>query len=493
VVSDVKIGIKKLKPVKLFSDEDADRIHAVSLSLLRDIGVKVLSERALKILENAGAYVEYDRRLAKIPSYIVEEALRKAPKTFTLYSRNPKHNLNLDGVHLYGVTDGAGTHVIDLETGKRRPPRKEDVAKTALVVDYLEYMNLYYPTVTPRDTPLHSHIPHEFEAALNNTDKHFVAGSMDDPRAVPFVIGMMAAILGGEEQVRRTPIMSSVACQSSPLIVPYEAIEPSLDLARYNVPIIVMTMPIAGANAPVTVAGSVLIGNAQVLAALTILEMAKAGSPVLYSSYPLSQDMKRGSQSVSFPEAIQIIAGHVQMAKHYGLPAFAGGTVSSAKLPDVQAAYEKSLNGLSTAMAGVDVGVGSIGLLENYNTLCYEQMLIDYEIYTMMLKLIGGIEVNDETLAVDAIKRVGPEGHYLTDKHTIAHFRETWQPLLSDARPYDAWLKGGGKSVVDVARDEITKILKTHTPPQLDKDVKEQLSRIVSKADMELKRQKQFK
>jgi trimethylamine--corrinoid protein Co-methyltransferase len=144
-------------------------------------------------------------------------------------------------------------------------------------------------------------------------------------------------------------------------------------------------------------------------------------------------------------------------------------------------------------MAGVDIGVGSIGLLENYNTLCYEQLLIDYEIYTMMLKLIAGIEVNDETLAVDAIKRVGPEGHYLTDKHTIAHFRETWQPLLSDARPYDAWLRAGGRSVVDVAKDEVTKILKTHTPPQLDKDVKQQLSIIVGKADLELEGQKQFK
>ena len=120
-------------------------------------------------------------------------------------------------------------------------------------------------------------------------------------------------------------------------------------------------------------------------------------------------------------------------------------------------------------------------------------MLIDYEIYTMILKLMAGIEVNDETLALDAIKRVGPEGHYLTDKHTIAHFRETWQPLLSDARPYDAWLKAGGKSVVKVAKDEITRILKTHTPPQLDKEVKEQLGRIVGKADVELEGHKQFK
>ena len=486
----MKVGLRKLKPVKVFSDEDAGRIHVLSLNLLEDLGVKVFSEKALKTLENAGAYVEYEKRTAKIPSYIVEEALRKAPKAVTLHSRNPKHHLNLDGVHVYGATDGAGTNVIDLETGKRRPPRKEDVANTALVVDYLEYINLYYPTVTPRDTPLHSHILHEFEAALNNTDKHFVAGSMDNPKAVPFLIDMMATVLGSEEEVRKRPIMSSVACQSSPLIVPYEAIEPSLDLARYNVPIIVMTMPIAGANGPVTVAGSVLLGNAQVLAAITILELAKAGSPVLYSSYPLSQDMKRGSQSVAFPEAIQIIAGHIQMAKYYGLPAFAGGTVSSAKLPDVQAAYEKSLNGLSTAMAGVDIGIGSIGLLENYNTLCYEQMLIDYEMYTMMLKLIGGIEVSDETLAVDAIRRVGQEGHYLADRHTIAHFRETWQPLLSDARPYDAWLKAGGKSVVDVAKEEVRKILATHTPPQLNKEIKEQLSKIVNQADVELEKQK---
>jgi len=482
----MRIGVRKVKPIKVFSDEELDRIHVLSLSLLQDLGVKVLSERGLKILEGAGAYVDWNKRIARIPGYIVEEALRKAPRSVTLYSRNPKLDLNLDGVHVYSATDGAGTSVIDLETGKRRPPRKEDVAKSALIADYLEYINAYYPTVTPRDIPLHSHIPHEFEAALNNTEKHFVAGSMDDPKSVPYMIDMMTAILGSEEEVRKRPIMSSVACQASPLMVPYEAIEPSLELAKFNVPIIVMTMPIAGANGPVTVAGSVLIGNAQVLAAITILELAKAGSPVLYSSYPLSQDMKRGAQSVAFPEAIQIIAGHISMAKYYGVPAMAGGTVSSSKLPDAQAAYEKSLNGLFSSMVGVDVGIGTVGLFENYNTLCYEQILIDYEICTMMLKLLGGIEVNDETLALDAIKRAGQEGHYLADKHTIAHFRETWQPLISDARPYEVWLKAGGKSVAEVAKEEVMKILKTHKPPQLDKDTQKQLSKIIKKADEEL-------
>ncbi|MEM2466667.1 MAG: trimethylamine methyltransferase family protein [Candidatus Bathyarchaeia archaeon] len=482
----MKAGVRKVKNIRVFSDEELEQIHILSLDLLEDIGVKVLSKRALEILESAGAYTNWDKGIAKIPRYIVEEALRKTPKSVTLYSRNPALDLHLDGVHFYSATDGTGTGVIDLETGKRRPPCKADVAKTALIADYLEYINSYYPTVTARDVPLHSHVIHEFEAALNNTEKHFICGSMDDPKAVPFMVNIMAAILGGEDEVKKRPIMSSVACMASPLIVPYEAIEPSLELAKYNVPIIVMTMPIPGANAPVTVAGSVLIGNAQVLAGITILQLAKPGTPVLYSSYPLSQDMKRGAQSVAFPEAMLITAGHISMAKYYGVPSFAGGTVSSSKLPDAQAAYEKSLNGLFSGLVGVDVGAGTIGLIENYNTLCYEQMIIDYEIYTMILKLLGGIEVNDETLAFEAIRRVGIEGNYLTDKHTIAHFKETWLPLISDARPYYAWLKNGGKSVAEVAKEKVIEILKTHTPPKLDEDVKKEISEIVKKADEEL-------
>lgn len=482
----MKSGIRRVKLLKIFSDEELERIHLTSLRILQEIGIKVVSERALKILEGAGAFVDWKKGIARIPSYLVEEALRKTPRSTTLYSRNPALSLHLDGIHFYSATDGTGTAVIDFETGKRRPPLKDDVAKSALIADYLEYLNAYYPTVTPRDTPLHSHILHELEASFLNTEKHIIVGTTDDPRAVPFMIEMMAAILGGEDEVRKRPIISSVACMASPLIVPYEAIEPSLKLAEYNVPIIVMTMPIAGATAPVTVAGSVLIGNAQVLAAITILQLAKPGTPILYSSYPLSQDMRRGAQSVAFPEAILITAGHISMARYYKLPSAAGGTVSSSKLPDEQAAYEKALDGLFSGLVGVDVGTGTIGLIENYNTLCYEQMIIDYEMYTMMVKLLEGIEVSDETLAFEAIKRIGHEGHYLTDKHTIAHFKETWEPLVSDARAYYAWLASGGKSVVERAREVVTKILKTHTPPPLEESVKRRLSEIVKKADEEL-------
>lgn len=482
----MKVGVRRLKPLRVFDKEDEDRIHALSLGLLQNLGVKVISERALNILEGSGAYVDRQKHVAKIPAHLVEEALRKAPSAITLRSRNPQLDLQLDGTHIFNITDGVASHVIDFESGKRRPGCKEDLCKAAQIVDFLEYLNAIFTPLTPQDTPLHSHILHEFEAVLNNTEKHYCAGAIDDHRAIPYLVEMMAEIVGSEEEIKKRPIMSTATCLVSPLIIPREGIDPYLELAKYNVPISIVSMPILGATAPVTVAGSVLIGNALILACLTILELANPGTPVMYGSFPLSQDMRRGGHSGASPEAFLVIAGHNQMGRYYGLPIYSGGTTTASKQPDAQAAYEKALGGFISAITGADIGAGDIGILENYNTLCFEQMVIDYEIVTMMMKLLEGVEISDETLALDAIMRVGCEGHYLTDKHTLAHFRETWEPMISDCRPYDAWLKAGGRSATEVAREKVKTILKTHTPAPLDQEVRGRLSEIVKRADREL-------
>jgi len=247
-------------------------------------------------------------------------------------------------------------------------------------------------------------------------------------------------------------------------------------------PVEVMTMPIAGANGPITVAGSILIGNAQFLAGNTIIQMANPGAPIMYSSYPLSMDMKTGAFSVAFPEASLITVGHIQMAKYYGLPSYGGGTISSAKVPDEHAAYEKATNALLCTLAGSDV-CGTIGLVENYSVLSYEQMLIDYEMYTMILKMHEGINVDDDTLALDVIRNVGQEGHFLTQKHTLLHSREVWVPMLTDARPYPTWKEAGAKSVVERAREKVKQILKTHKPEPLDSNVKEKLTETIKDAE----------
>jgi len=478
----LKVGLRKVKLLEVLSRDDLEAIHKYSLNILEEIGVKIYSDKALKILENSAAYVDHGKQVAKFPSYLVEEALRKCPKSVKLCARNPKLDVTLDGRHIYGTTDGAGTSTIDLETGERRLPTKEDVARTAIVADSLDYINSYYTCVTPAEVPKGSHVLHEYDAAVNNTEKHFISGATDQPEAASYLIKMAAAVVGDAEELRKRPIISSVACMASPLIVPLEAIEPSLEFGKYGLPVEVMTMPIAGANGPMTVAGSVLIGNAQFLAGNTIIQMANPGAPIMYSSYPLSMDVKTGAFSVAFPEATLITAGHIQMAKYYGLPAYGGGTISSSKVPDEHAAYEKATNALFCTLAGSDV-CGTIGLVENYSVLSYEQMLIDYEMYTMMLKMIEGISVDDDTLALDVIRKVGQEGHFLAEKHTLLHSREFWVPMLTDARPYPTWKEAGAKSVVERAREKVKEILKTHKPEPLDTNVREKLAEVIKSAE----------
>ena len=476
---------RKVKTVKFLDKEELDSIHSASLDLLENLGVKVFSNEALKILDKSGARVDYDKQTVRIPQHLVGEALRKCPKTIRLYARNPKLDVVLDGKHVFGTTDGTGLTTIDLETGERRAPTKDDVRKSALIVDALGHINMYYPTVTPADYAGHAHVLHEYDAALGSTEKHFISGATYLPEEADFLVEMASTFVGGKEELMKRPIISAVACMMSPLIIPLKETEAALEFAKYHVPIILMTMPLTGATGPVTVAGSVLVGNAQILAGITTLQMASPGTPVIYSSYPLSMEMKTGAFSVAFPEATLVTVGHIQMAKYYGLPSYGGGTISSSKVPDQQAAYEKSLCALTCMLVGGDV-CGTIGLLENYTVLSYEQMLIDYEMYEYMLKLSEGIDVNDETLALETIYKVGAEGHFLAEKHTLKHAKEVWAPMLSDARPYSTWKEAGSKSVVERAREKAKQILSTHKPPSLDEGTRRKIHEIIKEGERKI-------
>lgn len=454
----------------------------MSLDILENLGLKVSSNEALKILDQSGANVDYKRQTAKIPQHLVDEALKKCPKTVRLFARNPKLDVVLDGRHVFGATDGTGLSTIDLNSGERRRSTKGDVSKTALIVDALDHINMYYPSVTPLDCPGHAHVLHEYEAALTNTEKPFISGATFLPEEADFLLQMASTLVGGEEELKKRPIISAVACMMSPLIIPANETEAALEFGKYHVPVILMTMPLTGATGPITVAGSVLIGNAQILGGIVTLEMANPGTPIIYSSYPLSMEVKTGAFSVAFPEATLVTVGHIRMAKHYGLPSYGGGTVSSSKIPDEQAAYEKSLCALTCMLAGGDV-CGTIGLLENYTVLSYEQMLIDYEMYEYMLKIAGGIEVNDETLALETIYKVGAEGHFLAQKHTRNHANEVWAPMLSDASPYATWQKAGSKSVVERAKERVSEIFSSHKPPEMDPDLKRKIHEVVEEGE----------
>lgn len=474
-------GVYGMKPIDVLGARGAETIHVNSLLLLETMGIKVMSDEALKLLKEAGADVDEKSRVAKIPSHLVLESLKKCKRPVRLCARNPKNDLVLDESHFYICTDGTGLATIDLESGVRRDSIKKDVAESARLVDYLEYMNMYYPLATPLDVPKHAHTLHEFDAAFNNCEKHIISGATYLKEEAQYELKMAAAVVGGEDELKRRPIVSAVTCTTSPLVLGLTT-DAAIEFVRAGCPPMLMTMPLVGATSPMTVTGAVLLGNAQVLGLMTVCQLAAPGSPLCYSTEPMAMDVQTGLFEGLFPAANMVRASHVQMARYYKLPIFVGGWGSCSKLPDAQAAYEKCLSAFLYYLAGANITSGP-GLLENWTVLSFEQLLLDYEMYTMMMDMLKGVKVDDDTMALDVIAKVGHEGHFLGQKHTIEHFKEMWQPMVTDGATYQAWKASGSKSALDHARDKAKEILKTHIPTPLDEDVRQELANIVKEGE----------
>ena len=477
-------GTYGIKHLEVMGAHDADTIHTNSLYLLEHMGIKVVSDEGLALLKEAGAEVDEATRVARIPSYLVTEALKKCKRPVKLCARNPKNDFVLDGKHSYLCTDGTGLATIDLNTGERRPSTKQDVADSARIVDYLEKVNSYNPLVTPLEVPNHAHALHEFEAIFNNCEKHITTGSTYQKEEAKYELKMAATVVGGYKELKRRPIISCLTCTSSPMVLG-KTTDAAIEYVRAGCPPMMMCMPLIGATSPMTVAGAVLVGNAQVLALMTVCQLAAPGAPVCYSTEPMAMDVQTGIFEGLYPAANLVRAAHVQMARHYKIPIFVGGWGSCSKLPDVQAGYEKTLSAMTYYLSGADITSG-IGLLENWTVLSYEQLLIDYEIYTMIADMVKGFPVTDDSMALDLIMKVGHEGHYLGQKHTLDHFREMWQPMVTDGSVYQTWKAGGAKSAVDHAREKAKEILRTHEVPPLPDDIKKELSAIVSDAEKNL-------
>lgn len=466
---------------RVMSDADAESIHLTSLDLLERMGVKVVSREARTLLRDAGAEVDEKSQVARIPRDLVIESIRKCQRPVRMCARNPKNDFVLDGEHAYACTDGVGLATIDLETGQRRPSTKKDVEDSARIVDYLEYMNMYNPLVTPLEVPKHAHSLHEVEASFNHCEKHVTPGATYTREEAEYQLRMAAAIVGGREELRRRPIMSVLTCTSSPLMLGTTT-DVAIAYARAGCPPLLMTMPLIGATAPMTVAGAVLLGNAQVLALATVVQLAAPGAPLCYSTEPMAMDVQTGLFEGLFPAANLVRAAHVQMSRYYRIPIFVGGWGSCSKTPDIQAGYEKALSALMYYLSGADMTSGP-GLLENWTVLAHEQLIIDYEIYTMILDMVKGFKVDQKTMPLDVIMKVGHEGHYLGQKHTLDHFREMWQPMVTDGQPYANWKAAGAKGAVEHAREKAREILRTHHPEPLDEDVKKDLARIVAEGE----------
>ncbi|HLF26278.1 MAG TPA: trimethylamine methyltransferase family protein [Anaerolineae bacterium] len=464
--------------LNILSDEDVRRIHTATLDVIESTGVRFPSLKALVILEAHGATVNRETMVAKIPGQVIEDALKQAPPRYSLAARDPAQDLPLDGEHVFLGTDGCCIEVLDAFTGERRRTTKQDSADSARVADALAEVAFWWSMVSAQDCPPETRSLHELAAAWLNTTKHLQTESIVTEREMGAAIEMASAIAGGREALRQRPILSIMQCTTSPLGHDGGSLDAGLIAAEAGVPVGYMTMASCGSSAPITLAGNLVVGNAEVISALALMQLAHPGCPVYYAAAQTAMDLRTGGYTGGGPEDYLFGAATNRLADFYNVPLSMGAFATGAKEPDWQAAVDNSLSSFMAALAGSDMLLGC-GLLHGSRILSYEMMVMDCEIFDLVRKMLEGIVVNDETLALDVIRAVGPAGQFLTQKHTRQHMRELWQPRLFDRRPYNAW-EAKRDGAREWARQRAQDILKNHRPDPLDPQLAAELARIIA-------------
>jgi len=329
---------------------------------------------------------------------------------------------------------------------------------------------------------------YDYAAALNNTEKP-CGWSVYPPelatQLTDYQLEIATAVAGSEKKLRERPVGDGGFCTESPLKFEGRYVEIALKLAKLGFPCSVASMPLGGATAPVTFAGSLVMTNAEILSGVCTVQLASPGTSTSVGYIMGNLDMKTGLWGQG-PEEGLLCAGAVEVARYYGFYVTVNGFNAASKMSGAQTSYEKTLSTLLPVLAGADIVYGA-GSLEGGMAASFEELVMDDEICRAVLKSVQGIEVNDETLAVDVIDKVGPGGHFLAEKHTLNHFKESlFFSELTDRHSYDAWKKTGGKSMVKRARERAEEILKEHWPTPLDKDVQKEISEIINRAEKEL-------
>lgn len=445
------------------------QIHTHSLDLLEKRGIRFHSEKARRIWQEAGAQVVGN--VVRIPGALAESALKRAPSSFVLFARDGMHNLPLDGHRTYYSQDGCAAHTLDFETGMRRRSSKQDIETMALLSDALETIDIVSPTVSAQDVPASAVVLHELAGCLINSGKHVLTESVTSAQEARAQIELAAILVGGRERLREQPIFSNFVCTISPLTQDEGGIEAALEFAAAGIPVGIYPMATTGVTAPVTMAGTMAIVNAEVISALALLEIATPGAKVLYCGGPATIDLRTGSYTATSPEAIGLRTMVAHMARFYGLPSIVGAGATSAKVPGEQAAWENTLSFLFPTLAGASILFG-MGLLDGSNLLTYEQILLDAEIGAVIRRLLKPVDFSQEAFALDLIKALGPGGVFLDQPHTLAHMRRSLSiPLISDRDSYEEWEQKGKLDRVTVARNRVRKILATHQPPPLADEV----------------------
>ncbi len=447
---------------KPLTEESIDRIHQTAMRVFEEVGFEVNSEAALEFFKRAGAWVDGEKHLVRLSRKRVMELIEMAPSEIRLCGQDEKHDILLGGQRVYTGTGGTALYIYNPDTGQKQLATLDDLKRIAKLVDKLDNIHLFMLPTYPSKLPVEQVDVNRFFAGLDNTTKH-VMGGVYTLDGVKQVIRMAEIIAGSSERLRQHPLISMIACSMSPLKMDRQYGELVVEIARSGIPLVCPAEPLCGATSPVTLAGNLVIQTVDSLMGVFLAQIVKPGTPVIFGSVATSTDLRDLKYLAGSVEMGLLNAAGAQMAQFYRLPFYATGGMTDSKVLDAQSGYESALTSLLCALAGANFIHDAAGLMEFALTACYEKYVIDNEILGMVLRAVKGITVNDDTLAFDLIKQVGPGGNFVTAKHTRHFMRgEHYQPSLSNRDSREEWEARGGKTTWERAAEEVEGIIANH-------------------------------
>jgi trimethylamine--corrinoid protein Co-methyltransferase len=466
-----------LPRLTMLSAEQCDAIHRASLEILRRTGVRIHHARALDMLRDTEAVIS-DGNLVRLPPGLVEWALERAPSRIALCQRGSDElSVPLEGRE---VSFGPGSdcpNYLDPRTGQRRPFTAADVVDAIHVVDALPEIGFCMSMGIPSDLDTATAYRRQFALMLEHTAKPIVF-VCDDRSDCEAISAMAAAAAGGREALRLNPTLLLYSEPTTPLVHSQTATDKLLFMAEQGLPIVHSPAPMMGGTAPVTLAAGLALGNAEVLSSLVMHQLVRAGAPFVYGSGLHHMDMKTTISVYGAPEFHLARVAIAEMGRHYGLPTWGYAGHSDSCVMDEQAAADAAFSVLVALLAGNNL-VHDVGYLEGGLTTSPEMIVFTAEMISMKRPFVGGFSIDAESLALEAIHRVGPGGDFLTDAHTLRHFRALWQPSLLDRRRADAWAESGGKRLADRLREKTVALIIGHRPDPLPGAVLEEIGYIL--------------
>ncbi|WP_419904450.1 trimethylamine methyltransferase family protein [Kiloniella sp.] len=466
--------------LELLNPDQMDQLHATSIRILSEAGIRVMGDNVMDLFEKAGAIVDRDSKVIRLDENIVQEALKTVPASFTLNSRNPEKQITMGGNNInFGLVAGP-PNVHDRINGRRQGNHK-DYCNFIKLAHHFNVVNLIgNQVVAPMEMPANSRHLDTYLANLTYSDLSFHCTGIGRGRAVDG-INMMAISRGiSTDEMRSSPGVISIISVNSPRLFDDMMGDGLIAMAEYNQPVTVTPFTLMGAMTPVTLPAALAQQNAEALFGVVLTQLVNPGAPVVYGSFTSNVDMRSGAPAFGTPENAKgnIIGG--QLARRYNIP-YRTSNANASNAVDLQATYETMMSSWGAVLGGANIVYHAAGWLEGGLTASYEKFILDVEIIQNMVEFLKPIKFDTDELGLEAIKSVPTGGHFFGADHTMERYETAfYKPMLSDWQNYESWEAAGSKDALERATELWQQALKDYEEPVMDEGIKEELDAYVA-------------